>query len=836
MVIGKRIRRGYLAVAILVLAVGGIGFHSVSLLGGLLDQALTRTVSVHAALLDLRFWSTKTLADLQNPGPMDDPGSLRTRQATHGALIEADLGAVAEATSRYLSLVLLHFEDEIPAAREIAGLAARHERGVRAYYNDQQQGRPVPPGAAADLHAINERLLARIAVAGRRESDEITQYQADAEQTVRAKGLVVIGASLLAFALALLAGRFIARSLSSPIGALRAATLRFGTGDMTTRVAIPSAHDEIRDLALGFNAMASRLSESMLSRDFVNGIVDSMTEALVVTDAAGRILHHNKALLQLAGIDAAADVRGRVLTSILFTPQQMARILQHVDTGTRIELQLADSPPTDRHVSVSAVSLEGGSGAGTILHILDISQRKSSEERMYRLANFDALTGLPNRNLALELLRQSLSRLAWNNVVAGVLFCDLDRFKLVNDTLGHAAGDVVLAQVADRLEACLRPGDVVARLAGDEFLILLNEVNNIGDISMVAGRIIEALGRPLAIDALEVFVSASIGVSVAPHDGLDPEILLRHADMAMYAAKAEGANRFRYFDDDMRVQSEKRMEMEKALRMALQSSVGLLAYFQPQATMDGRLVGFEALVRWLHPDLGLLAPATFLPMAVDAGLMAAIDEVVLRAACCDLQRWREAGHSHLRVAVNMSNQTFRRTDLIELIASVLDECNLPPHALDLELTEGIIMDDIEQSVSTMGAIEALGVTLSIDDFGTGFSSLAQLKRCPIGTLKIDRCFITNLTCDDSDAVITETIIALAHKLKLNVLAEGVETRQQLLQLAGYGCDQIQGYLLSPPVAADRVPALIAELDSRFAHTRSDRTQPPGPGKSVDISV
>ncbi len=836
MVIGKRIRRGYLAVAILVLAVGGIGFHSVSLLGGLLDQALTRTVSVHAALLDLRFWSTKTLADLQNPGPASESPSLRTRHASNRTLIESDLAAVAEARSRYLSLVMLHFEDEIPAAQVIAVLADRHARAARAYYHYRQQGLAMPLDVAGDLHAINDALLARIEVAGRRESEELAQHQVEAAATVRTKGMMVVGASLLAFALALLAGTFIARRLSSPIGALRAAALRFGNGDLATRVAIPSSNDEIRDLALGFNDMASRLSESMLSRNFVNGIVDSMTEALVVTDAAGDILHHNKALLQLAGVDAADNVRGRALTSILFTPQHMARILQHVDTGTRIELELADSPGGDRHVSVSAVSLEGGSGVGTILHILDINQRKLSEERMYRLANFDALTGLPNRNLALELLRQSLARLVWDNAVAAVLFCDLDRFKLVNDTLGHAAGDFVLTQVAERLNSCLRPGDVVARLAGDEYLIILNEVGNIGDISMVAGRIIEALMLPLSIDGVEISVSASIGISVAPHDGLDPEILLRHADMAMYAAKAEGANRFRYFDDDMRVQSEKRMEMEKALRMALQSSVGLLAYFQPQATMDGRLVGFEALVRWLHPDLGLLAPAAFLPMAVDAGLMAAIDEVVLRAACCDLQRWREAGHSHLRVAVNMSNQTFRRTDLIELIASVLDECNLPPHALDLELTEGIIMDDIEQSVSTMRAIAALGVTLSIDDFGTGFSSLAQLKRCPIGTLKIDRCFITNLTCDDSDAVITETIIALAHKLKLNVLAEGVETRQQLLQLAGYGCDQIQGYLLSPPVAADRVPALIAELDSRFAHTRSDRTQPPGPGKSVDISV
>jgi diguanylate cyclase (GGDEF)-like protein len=466
-------------------------------------------------------------------------------------------------------------------------------------------------------------------------------------------------------------------------------------------------------------------------------------------------------------------------------------------------------------VALSVAGLHSNSAApGAVVLVQDITERKRSEERLIYLARYDALTGLPNRTLLMDHLGQALSRTPWKKGHTGILFCDLDRFKFVNDTLGHSVGDLLLQRVAERLQRCVRPGDIVARWSGDEFVVLLNDVAKPTDIEPIAEKVVAELSRPNQVGPHELYVTASVGISFAPTHACHAEELVKCADMAMYAAKAEGKNMYRFYTTGMAERSQERMQLERALRRALQEGGQLQVHYQPQQRIDGPLIGFEALVRWQHPELGMIAPANFLPAAEEAGLMAGIDEAVLRIACAQARDWQQQGFAGLRIAVNVSDHLFQRGDLPVLLGSLLGEYALPPSAIELELTEAIVMSDIESAIGTMRRVRALGVDMSIDDFGTGYSSLAHLKRCPIQMLKIDRSFVNDVMTDPSDAAITEAITALAHKMSIQVIAEGVETQAQLDALRRYGCDAIQGYFLSKPLPPDLLPEFLARFDRR----------------------
>jgi diguanylate cyclase (GGDEF)-like protein/PAS domain S-box-containing protein len=466
--------------------------------------------------------------------------------------------------------------------------------------------------------------------------------------------------------------------------------------------------------------------------------------------------------------------------------------------------------------SGKAIAVEGRfrcqSERGTVIAIQalfrDVTERKRWEETLEHQARHDSLTGLPNRTLLRDRLHDMLSRAPWRKSGLAVLFLDLDRFKTINDTLGHAVGDLLLKEVAVRLTSAVRYGDTVARLGGDEFVVMLADVAQPRDVVGVTQKILDVLSKPFLLDGHELSVSTSIGVSLYPADGEDPDVLLKNADAALYQAKEQGRNNCQYYSRDMNAKVEKRLQMERWLRHAVERNE-LVLHYQPRVNLEnGRTTGVEALVRWRHPDLGTIPPEEFIPLAEDTGLIEPIGEWVLRTACAQHRAWQAAGLSPIRVAVNLSARQLQQPNFVERIRHALTDTGQSPQLLELELTESVLMTHAETTIKTLGELDAMGVALSIDDFGTGYSSLSYLNRLPIRTLKIDRSFICNMTHNPKDATIVAAITSLGHSLQLNVVAEGVETNAQLQFLRSIRCDEMQGYVFSKPLPAEELIAFL----------------------------
>jgi len=438
---------------------------------------------------------------------------------------------------------------------------------------------------------------------------------------------------------------------------------------------------------------------------------------------------------------------------------------------------------------------------GISVYFRDISERKQAEQRLNYLANYDALTELPNRSLLMDRLEQALTRAPWHDRSVAVLFCDLDRFKIINDTLGHNAGDQVLNIVAQRFLRCVRNGDTVARLGGDEFVILLTDLARSYDVSKLADKIIHEISQPLMLEEQEVYVTTSVGISVFPDDGYEADVLLKQADIAMYQAKEKGKNSYQIYSESLNTRTTDRLTLEGALRRALDGDE-LQVYYQPQIDLKtNNIVSAEALIRWQHPEMGLIAPVDFLPIAKETGLMAAIDKWVMARACKQNKSWRDMGLPSIRIAVNMSDQLFHQEDLVQTVANILADADLPADGLELELTEAVIMRNPEQAVNILNQLQEMGVKIAIDDFGTGYSSLGHLKHYPIQTIKIDRSFVSDLPHDSDDAAITEAILAMSNSLGLTVVAEGIETIEQHGFLKNLDCKLMQGFLFSQPLDA-----------------------------------
>lgn len=451
---------------------------------------------------------------------------------------------------------------------------------------------------------------------------------------------------------------------------------------------------------------------------------------------------------------------------------------------------------------------------GVVSHFIvvqyDITATKRYESELEFQTNRDALTGLANRSLLRDRLSQAVSYAHRYEHPIWVLFVDLDRFKFVNDTLGHQAGDILLTAVSSRLQAAVRDTDTVARMGGDEFVLILPERTDAGLSTHIVQRIMEAIAQPLTIEGHEFFVSCSIGVAVYPADGDTPEELIKHADIAMYRAKEIGRNNFQFYTPAMNERALERLHIEGDLRNALEREEFTLHY-QPQVDLrTGEIVGVEALIRWQHPELGMVPPVRFIGLAEENGLIVPIGAWVIRAACLQNKEWQMAGLGHLRMAVNLSARQFAQEDLVESIATSLREAGLAPEYLEIELTESLVMADVDRAIGILRELKALGVQLSIDDFGTGYSSLSYLKRFPIDVLKIDRSFVNDITIDPDDAAIVASIVSLAHSLRLQVIAEGVETEAQLNYLREHDCDQIQGYFFSRPVTAAALTTMLEE--------------------------
>lgn len=450
---------------------------------------------------------------------------------------------------------------------------------------------------------------------------------------------------------------------------------------------------------------------------------------------------------------------------------------------------------------------------GNITHFIstgkDITERMQTQERIYHLAYHDLLTQLPNRGLFVDRLNHALARQRDPNKFLAVLFIDLDRFKIINDTLGHDIGDRLLKMFSERIVKCLREGDTVARLAGDEFVILLEDITASEDVAPICRKILDSLTLPFQADGKELFVTGSIGISLNPADGVDAATLIRNADIAMYRAKELGRNNYQFYSSDMSVRAFERLNLETNLRHALKRDEFLI-YYQPQvSSTTGKIVGVEALLRWRHPELGLLLPDQFISLLEETGLIISVGEWVLQAALCQAKKWQKMGFSPIRVSINLSSRQFDATCLKKIVMDLLEEIGLSSDWVGLEITESLLMNNENNSQETLRGLSMAGIQISIDDFGTGYSSLSYLKRLPIDTLKIDGSFIRDVIINPDDTAIVQAIIAMAKTLKLDVIAEGVETREQLEFVRG-SCVAIQGFVFSKPLPVDAVTELLRQ--------------------------
>ncbi len=461
--------------------------------------------------------------------------------------------------------------------------------------------------------------------------------------------------------------------------------------------------------------------------------------------------------------------------------------------------------------SASAVFNEAGELSGFQGVDRDITERKAAEARIEFLAQHDVLTGLPNRVLLRDRFAHAVARAGRSRGRVAMLFLDLDHFKMVNDTLGHAAGDLLLLDVVGRLAGCTRESDTISRLGGDEFVLLLNDLPELETVERIASDILAKVSEPVEIGGHSLNVSCSLGIAIYPDDGKDFDTLMQKADLAMYNAKDAGRRTYRFFDEQMNRQAHDHLLLQNRLHQALYRAEFQLHYQPQMEVASGRITGVEALLRWRNPELGDVVPARFIPVAEDCGLIVSIGAWVLEEACRQAQLWRQMGWPALGMSVNLSALQFRRPGLVETVAGALERSGLPPRLLELELTESILLEDVEKNLDTVHQLKALGVRLSIDDFGTGYSSLSYLKRFAVDRLKIDRSFVRDISTDPDDAAIVRAVIQLARSLRLGIIAEGVETQEQLAFLRNEGCEEVQGYLYSRPLTAAALRTFMNEL-------------------------
>ena len=644
----------------------------------------------------------------------------------------------------------------------------------------------------------------------------VAQPTSKAFATVRSTMMALGFASVLAISLALVVAFMVSRRMSRQVADFGRHIQSVAAGDY--RALIPrSSTDEIESLAQSMRKMARAVLEREDSLRLAASVFESSAEGILITDAQQRIISVNPSLQAITGY-SAGDVLGS--TPAMFkSGKHDAEFYRRMwlcivnDGFWRGEIwnRRRNGEIFPEFLTISAVR----DGVGNVSHYIgsffDISEQKQAEERIHFLAHHDALTKLPNRTLLDDRLLQAIAKSRRNQNHTAVLFLDLDRFKLINDTLGHNVGDRLLEQVAQTLQGVLRETETVARLGGDEFIIIIPELEVVDRAAVVARKVIDILSLPFVVDDRVLHITTSIGISVYPVDGQDPVTLMRNADTAMYHAKEHGRNNFQFYAPAMNLAIQERVTIENDLRQALARGELLLLY-QPQIdTRTGRVLGMEALVRWQHPVRGLVSPTHFIPIAEETGLIVAIGDWVLEEACRQAHCWHRAGQPHLRISVNLSARQFQQSDLLARIGAVIERSGIEASALELELTESMLMANPDAATDVLRELAALGVKMAIDDFGTGYSSLAYLKRFPVTRLKIDQSFVRDLSTDLNDAAIVSAVVAMATSLKLEVIAEGVETREQLAYLAAHGCYEIQGYLFSPPKAAPEFSSFQFEL-------------------------
>lgn len=555
--------------------------------------------------------------------------------------------------------------------------------------------------------------------------------------------------------------------------------------------------------------MALRRSENQL-----RAIIDAEPECVKIIKADGTLVQMNPAGLAIIEASRPEQVLGKQMFGLLMPEyhEPFRAFVENVLRGNKgiMEFEITGFKGTHRWLESHAVPMPGEEGGPPLMLSItrDITERKQIERRLRQLAHFDSLTDLPNRVQFIERLEEAMAEADRNERLVGVAFLDLDRFKYINDSLGHEKGDNLLREVAMRLSEAVRRGDTVARLSGDEFALVLADMGHVDDAIHVAQKILGVFHQPFRVAGHDLFVTASMGITLYPFDDRGAHELLRNADVAMYRAKESGKNNFQFYVAEMTAKAAERLTLENDLRSALERGEFSLNYQPIADCQSGKIVGMEALLRWKHPERGMISPALFIPLAEETGYIISIGEWVLRSACEQCRRWQKMGFPSLYVAVNLSSRQFHQKDLTASVHRVLQETGLNPTHLGLEITEGLIMQQAEASINTLRELVAMGIRISIDDFGTGYSSLSYLKRFPIDVLKIDQSFVRDIPKDEDDAAIASTIITMARSLGLKVVAEGVETLDQLKFMRQHRCDAMQGCYLSKPLPPEQFEAFL----------------------------
>ncbi len=567
----------------------------------------------------------------------------------------------------------------------------------------------------------------------------------------------------------------------------------------------------VQHIAFALGLLRSCMTQSPPQQDLTlaSAVFDFALEGIVITDTNGNILAANASASRITGYptDELLGQNPRMLKSGCQDDQFYQSLWQSIHKNNQWQGEIWNKRKNGQvypeWLSISPIKNDQGEVQNYIGIFVDISKQKEAEKRLIYQANHDKLTGLPNRDLFLDRLNMAILQAKRHQQKIAVLFIDLDHFKYINDTFGHAQGDQVLQKVASRLKSSLRETDTLARMGGDEFTVILQDFDNHHVVELTANRIISALDQPIFFGQQEVYISSSIGISFFPEDGLSADVLMKRADTAMYSAKNNGRKQLHFFQSGMEGYSGQRLEMERLLRRALEQNEFQLHY-QPQFDLvSGQIIGAEALLRWQRPNAGLVPPDQFIPLAEENGMILPIGEWVLKEVCEQARSWQQAGWCSFRIAANLSARQFSQAGLSSTISKILTNSSLDPRYLELELTETAAMQHVEATLQTLKTLKQTGINISIDDFGTGYSSLSYLKQFPIDRLKIDRSFIADIAHDPNDAAIVVATISLANCMGLKVIAEGVETEEQLSFLKMHGCHEVQGFLLGHPVPADQ---------------------------------
>lgn len=611
-------------------------------------------------------------------------------------------------------------------------------------------------------------------------------------------------------------GMYMVRLVIKPLDAISTDFKRIGKHDYTPS-SISSSFVELQVLVTSFNHMLSEIEHNQQELQQARVIFENTSEGIIITDSKHRMININRAFSEMTGYSEEELIgkgpsiisSGRhddafyssMWNSIEETGRWRGEICNKRKNGEIYTVLLSINTFMDIH----------GELAYHIGVFTDISSIKETENKLEYQAHHDQLTDLPNRLLCNARMEHELQFAKRNKEQVAILFLDLDMFKNVNDSMGHAKGDYLLQQVAKRINDSLRNEDTIARLGGDEFVIIAGSLKNTHGAALVAENTLALFSMPFIIDEQEIFVGVSIGISLYPDDGEDSDVLLSNADAAMYRAKSEGRNNYQFYTPALTGKASERLNMETCLRQALEKNE-LCVYYQPQYSLSSeKIIGVEALLRWQHPEMGMVGPDRFIPVAEETGLIVPIGEWVLATACKQLKKWMDAGYPEMRMAVNLSARQFRNAGLEKVVKNIIKESSIDPKNLELELTESIIMHDTSIVSDTLNALHQMGVGLSIDDFGTGYSSLSYIQRFPLDKLKIDRSFVQDIMMKPDDARMIVSIIALGHCMKLQVLAEGVETKDQLLYLQQQGCDEVQGFYFSRPIPANEMEELLSRV-------------------------